>query len=134
RGGTETAVSVGSSYMRKTVRAMERGRCEKAAYALGLALHYLGDMTQPMHAANFTWMDSPKRGYHTDFERYVKHALHRIAPPARYQPLLPDAAPKAYFHAVARRSKDRYYAALVKPAWLHDYSRRRWDDAAWEAR
>lgn len=133
RGGTETAVHVGSAYARRSARAMLRGSHHKAAYALGIALHYLGDMTQPMHAANFTWMDSPKRGYHTDFERYVKQALHRIEPPARYKPLLPDSAPKAYFHAVARRSKDRYFAALVKPEWVQAYSRR-WDHTAWEER
>ena len=134
RGGVETAVSVGSAYYRRSVRAILRGRRHKAAYALGRALHYLGDMTQPMHAANFTWMDSPRRGYHTEFERYVKQTLHCIERPARYQPVLPDAAPKAYFHAVARRSKDRYHAALVRPEWLHAYSRQRWDQAAWEER
>src|SRR4029079_7506731 len=41
-----------------------------ACYELGLSLHYLTDLTQPMHAANFTALDRPL-GLHTDVEVFA---------------------------------------------------------------
>jgi phospholipase C len=50
--------------------AQKRGDVGSACYALGLALHYLTDLTQPMHAANYTATDWPLE-LHTHFEEYA---------------------------------------------------------------
>jgi phospholipase C len=41
-----------------------------ACYEIGLALHFITDLTQPMHAANFTAVDSPVR-LHTNLEEWA---------------------------------------------------------------
>jgi hypothetical protein len=43
---------------------------EKGCYALGLALHFTTDISQPMHAALFTAVDYPIR-QHTNVEKYA---------------------------------------------------------------
>ena len=42
----------------------------KAMYNFGLALHYLGDLTQPMHAANY--VTSSTNQWHTQFEELAQ--------------------------------------------------------------
>lgn len=44
-------------------------RKAKGCYELGLALHYFTDLTQPMHAANFTAVDRPAK-LHSNLEGY----------------------------------------------------------------
>jgi phospholipase C len=129
-----TALSEGIHFYDESLEALAHGETRQAGYSLGLALHYLTDLTQPMHAANFTWMDSQEFGYHTDFERYVKDTLHRIRPPARFTPLLGDMTREAYFHAVARYSKDTYFALLCRPEWTQNYSKAMNTESVWEAR
>lgn len=129
-----TALSQGCRYYHHSLPAYQEADWEKAGYALGLALHYLSDLTQPMHAANFTWFDSQGFGYHTDFERYVKRRLFRLSPPRVYNPILSETTPEAYFHAVARHSKDTYYARIVKPEWTRDYGATTSHNWVWETR
>jgi phospholipase C len=50
--------------------ALETSNVAGACYALGLALHYFTDMTQPMHASNYTAKDWPLE-LHTDYESYA---------------------------------------------------------------
>ncbi|HEX4462117.1 MAG TPA: hypothetical protein VIA18_29275 [Polyangia bacterium] len=40
-------------------------------YELGLSLHYMTDITQPMHASNYTASDFPVK-LHSDFESYAE--------------------------------------------------------------
>lgn len=42
----------------------------EGCYELGLALHYYTDLTQPMHAANFTFKNRPV-GLHSNLESYA---------------------------------------------------------------
>ena len=52
----------------------------KAAYELGLALHYVSDMTQPMHSSSFAATQIPL-SLHPVFEDYVPSVQGRF--PAR---------------------------------------------------
>ncbi|RMH43057.1 MAG: hypothetical protein D6689_06200 [Deltaproteobacteria bacterium] len=54
------------------------GNVYDGCYALGLALHYMTDITQPMHAANFTAVDSPIR-LHSHVEEYTLDIQDRYA-------------------------------------------------------
>jgi len=47
-----TAVTQGAEYFRQALAAFWSGALDQAAYNLGLALHYVTDVGQPMHAAN----------------------------------------------------------------------------------
>jgi phospholipase C len=129
-----TALSEGVRFYWVSQRAYRRGDWVKAGYAFGLALHYLSDLTQPMHAANFTWLDSQGLGFHTDFERYVKATLHQINPPRVYEPLLSQTSIEDYFHAVARRSKDTYYSRVCKPEWTQHYDEAARSHTVWNQR
>ncbi len=85
------------------------------AYNLGLTLHFLTDLTQPMHAANFTNVSYPPALHHF-FEKFVDDNRHRIF--LKFTRLLPgdlddleravragDFQPSAHLHAVAVESK-----------------------------
>ena len=54
-------------------------RPNESLYNLGLALHYLTDLTQPMHAANFTAKSSPVK-YHSEFEIFITEYCVSIDP------------------------------------------------------
>lgn len=131
---TPTALSEGWRFYHQSLRDLRRKLWDDAGYALGLALHYVTDLTQPMHAANFTWAHSQSFGYHTDFERYVKNTLDRIDAPTVYAPLIPETSLVSFIHNVARLSKDRYFARLCKARWTQNYDEAAQDDSIWEQR
>jgi GON domain len=45
-----------------------------ACYELGLSLHYMSDVTQPMHAVNFTNLDAPQL-FHGKYEEWAMNSL-----------------------------------------------------------
>ncbi|EIT84269.1 phospholipase C [Fictibacillus macauensis ZFHKF-1] len=57
-------------YFKRAGEAYQKGDHKQAFYNLGLALHYIGDLNQPMHAANFTNLSYPQ-GFHSKYENYV---------------------------------------------------------------
>jgi hypothetical protein len=73
---TNTAFTEASSHIE---RAFENHLGEggaTACYELGLALHYFTDLTQPMHASNFTAVDRPAK-LHSNLEGYSKEIQDR---------------------------------------------------------
>ncbi|HZO32669.1 MAG TPA: tectonin domain-containing protein [Chloroflexota bacterium] len=109
-----------------------------AGYSLGLALHYLTDITQPMHASNFCWGNShPNMAYHSDVEAYVM-TRQSIAQSPDYTPstngplglVCPKRPPgdyecgdhsactdfALYCHAASRNAKDKYAVRLIDQA------------------
>ncbi len=105
-----------------------------AGYTLGLTLHFMGDLTQPMHAANFTWLSSWPCGYHTAFEEYAKTVLQHLDAPTRFQPLPLGVVPQGYLKAVARRTKDTYYRKVCQPEWLQSYRQVEVTNEVWQQR
>ena len=78
-----------------------------AVYQLGLSLHYLTDVGQPMHAANFTNL-SNRMGYHHAFEAHVLQWTNATSPPAiPYVQTITAVRPEAYIDAAARLAKPR---------------------------
>jgi hypothetical protein len=65
-----TALEQCTYYAAKARDEYRAGRCDDAAYFLGIALHYLTDLTQPMHAANFGNMYSREWGVHPQDHRH----------------------------------------------------------------
>lgn len=58
--------------------ALANGDVWHGCYELGLSLHYMTDMTQPMHTANFAATDWPLR-LHTHLEGYAMQVQDRYA-------------------------------------------------------
>jgi phospholipase C len=131
---TPTAVTRATSYYELAREAYCLGHARMAGYALGLALHYMGDLTQPMHAANFTWLSSRPCGYHTAFEEYAGTMLQYIQLPQRFQPLALGVMPQGYLKAVARRTKDTYYRKVCRPEWLQAYRKEEVTSEIWHQR
>jgi hypothetical protein len=115
-----TALTRGREFFRQARQAYRNGDMKKAGYNLGLSLHYLTDLTQPMHAANFTWLSSIEWGYHTGFESYVMSVQDRTVLPDRYEPSALGLLPDDYFKAAARKSKG-YIDSICKPQWTLTY-------------
>src|SRR5262249_15788483 len=65
-----TALPMGRKLFNDSVIAYHNGNKQDAGYKLGLSLHYLTDVGQPMHAANFTAIDLPL-GWHARFEEEI---------------------------------------------------------------
>ncbi|MGE6964175.1 phospholipase C [Bacillus thuringiensis] len=64
------AKETGSTYFRLAGEAYQHKNMQQAFFYLGLSLHYLGDINQPMHAANFTNISYPF-GFHSKYENFV---------------------------------------------------------------
>jgi hypothetical protein len=129
-----TAVSEGCRHYALSLQGYQDGDLKSAGYRLGLALHFLTDLTQPMHAANFTWMDSWRFGFHTDFERFAGKMKKQIELPKRYAPHLPVSDVETYFKAVARYTKDSYFALICNTEWVKQYDPGIWTKRVWQER
>ncbi|MGZ3429881.1 MAG: hypothetical protein ACXVCV_24695 [Polyangia bacterium] len=81
------------------------GNRASACYELGLSLHYLTDLTQPMHAANYTAKNWPIE-LHSDYETYAMAQQSRFVVATWPGPTAGDAA--AQLLATARASKPRW--------------------------
>jgi len=111
-----TAVTQGSLYFSSALLAHQQGRPDAAGYALGLSLHYFTDLTQPMHAANFTWLSShPRWGYHTAFEAYVMEIQSTVQLPTSYVATARQT-PEQLLIGASSASKQHYYDAIC-PWW-----------------
>ncbi|MGS2751548.1 phospholipase C [Bacillus zanthoxyli] len=64
------AKEAGSKYFKLAGESYKKNDMKQAFFYLGLSLHYLGDVNQPMHAANFTNLSYPQ-GFHSKYENFV---------------------------------------------------------------
>ena len=99
-----------------------------AGFSLGLALHYLTDVTQPMHASNFTQLSShPINWYHGAVETLAMELQGTVPPPAFLSPAtgpVNDNDLGQYLIAAAKNAKSRYADMLIDDART---SYRGWD-------
>jgi phospholipase C len=126
---TPTAKTEGARWWAVSLDEVREGKLYDAFYHLGVSLHYLTDLTQPMHAANFTFLSSLPPGYHTSFEAYASTVQPSVHLPAAgwYDLAPPD--PALWLTATARLSKrrmGRIWHADVRSAW------RRFDAGRWQ--
>ncbi|EMA6343817.1 phospholipase CerA [Bacillus cytotoxicus] len=64
------AKETGAKYFKLAGESYQNKDMKQAFFYLGLSLHYLGDVNQPMHAANFTNLSYPQ-GFHSKYENFV---------------------------------------------------------------
>jgi hypothetical protein len=128
---TPTALTNGTAYLSQSLQKLRTDpNLYNGGYALGLALHYFTDLTQPMHSANYTYLSSFPFGYHTDFEVYVMSVQATVAQPS-VTGFLPGqfADIASVFSANAKSSKETYFAALDQ---AHKYASWKWSPAQWQ--
>jgi hypothetical protein len=83
----------------------------KGCYELGLALHYMTDMTQPMHSSSFSGVSSPM-WLHPYFEAYVPFVQNRFPADGSWSERWKGDSPDDTFHKVAVRSNERAPALM----------------------
>ena len=76
---------------------------DDACYQLGVALHYMTDMTQPMHASSFSGASAPLF-LHPYFEAYVPRLHSSAQATGMWSGRWKGSTPDATFHEVAVRS------------------------------
>lgn len=131
---TPTALSNGVGFLQTSLTLLRSGGDDlyQAGYSLGLALHYFTDLTQPMHAANYTYLSSFPFGYHTDFEVYTMSVQATVEP----QPTVTDFTPgsvndiTAMFQTTAAKFKQTYFPAVEE---AHMYASWKLSPATWQA-
>lgn len=79
------------------------GAATDACTQIGLALHYLTDMTQPMHASTFSAAQVPLM-LHPVLEEYVPTFQAEFPPEAAWDMRWKDQSPDAVFQETARRA------------------------------
>ncbi|APR80829.1 fibronectin type III domain protein [Minicystis rosea] len=84
----------------------KNGNPASYCYELGLALHYMTDATQPMHAANFTNASSDALLLHENFEQFAQRYLQSVTQPA-WVDIGTDITPSELVHAAAANAKPR---------------------------
>ena len=117
-----TGLTQGSLFFNDAVQKYRAGDMGAAGHSLGLALHYFTDLSQPMHAANFTWQSSiPKPGYHTSFEQYVMELQATINPIQPYQESALGTTPEPHLINIAKNSKSTYFPVICPPGQMSTY-------------
>jgi hypothetical protein len=69
KGTERTAFSESKGHLERALGSRLETKAPGACYELGLTLHYYTDLTQPMHATNFTALDRPAK-LHSNIEGY----------------------------------------------------------------
>ena len=101
-----TALTEGKKFFYQSASQYKLGNLSAAGYNLGLALHYLTDMTQPMHSTNFTVLSSTPIGFHSAFETIAIQVMKQVQIRAAYQ--RPKSAdPADILIATAKKSAAR---------------------------
>jgi phospholipase C len=103
-----------------------------AVYQLGLSLHFLTDLSQPMHAANYVANEPNAPDYHQGFESYTIKWTNRVRPaPLKYEQTIDSAAFEGYIDVAARNALERskvLVGSLAIEAWKARGVSERWSE------
>lgn len=120
-----TAKTEAPKFFQQALTFYKNGDMRAAGYALGLSLHYLTDVTQPMHASNYTFLSSTPFGYHSAFEDLAISVMKGVKIAKPYENSSLPANPADYVVAAARTSRPRS-ATICSDAMLKAWNR--WRD------
>lgn len=104
---SQTAKDMGVKFFKKAGTKYQQGNMKKAFYYLGLSLHYVTDITQPMHAALFTDWNISMPKYHHNFENYAMSIQDQFMVPGRihFENYVETTDPGAWIHKAAEEAK-----------------------------
>lgn len=115
-----TAFTEASSHIERAFDGRLGDKGSNACYELGLALHYFTDLTQPMHATNFTALSRPAK-LHSNLEGYAVEIQARF--PLADWSGKPAGSIKDFVHETAKDSKPLFQdgvQAIVNAYRSHD--------------
>lgn len=128
-----TALSNGVEFWQKSLTFLQSGAADlkQGGYFLGLALHYFTDLTQPMHAANYTYLSSFPFGYHTDFEVYTMSQQAAVQPQPSVVGFTPGSVEDIteLYQSTAEMFKQKYFPAIEQ---AHMYPSWKWSPGKWQ--
>jgi phospholipase C len=132
-----TALTNGVQFFNASVAAMTSPdpKPYQAGYYLGLALHYFTDLTQPMHAGNYTYLSSLPFGYHTDFETYMLNIQAKLNPQPKVTGFLRGGPtdPAGLYKLIANRSKAAFYLAVIQAIRYGEFGKWRRSPQRWQS-
>lgn len=99
-----TAKTEALSHLSSAKKRLASSDVYNGCYELGLALHFFTDLTQPMHASNFTATDRPLK-LHTNVEEYAI-SLQTGGAPAGWT--APTGKVATFIDAAGHRSKNQW--------------------------
>jgi phospholipase C len=115
-----TALTRGRGVATMALDCYAAGDMAGAGYYLGVALHYLTDATQAMHAQNFTWLSSRPFGWHSAYEERVM----KLTGSGSLEVSATYTAPPAdadldWFYVTAATQAKGYLSAVCPPLVYH---------------
>jgi hypothetical protein len=100
-----TAKTEALAHLAQAKTKLAANNVNDGCYELGLALHFLTDLTQPMHASNYAATDWPTK-LHSNVEEYAIELQANVASVSWSGP--PTEAVAPFIDGVGHRSKDRW--------------------------
>jgi phospholipase C len=106
KGNTSpTAKTEALAHLAQAKAKLAAKNVKDGCYSLGLALHFLTDLTQPMHASNFAATDWPLK-LHSNYEEYALRLQSSAMSVSWNGPPAEAVAP--FIDGVGRRAKSRW--------------------------
>ncbi len=105
-----TAYTESNGHLRFALESHLEDRKPTACYELGLALHYYTDLTQPMHATNFTALSRPAK-LHSNIEGYSMEIQTRY--PLEDWSGAPTGTPEEWVMQTAKDSKPLFMEGVT---------------------
>jgi Tectonin domain/Ricin-type beta-trefoil lectin domain-like len=111
-----TALTRGRGTATMALDCYAAGDLASAGYYLGVALHYLTDSTQAMHAQNFTWLSSRPFGWHTAYEERAMKLTGSGSLQVNPNYIAPSADTELdWFYVTAATNAKQYLTAICPP-------------------
>lgn len=130
-----TARQAGSKYFKMAGDHYKMGNLQSAFYYLGVSLHFFTDLTQPMHAANFSNLNHGAPGYHSKFEEYATQIQSHAAVTSGLLTQHATNDPEQWLHLTAKESKSHFpeiYNSEIQ-GWFWDAAFSQWAADQWRA-
>lgn len=123
------AVNQFDLYASKSITLAKNGNYTEAAYNLGIGLHYLTDLSQPMHAANFIAAPGTQSNFHSAFESAMEKRIDLVRGMAKHPVSVGDDF-QAIAIALAKASKHIFEVdivqGLLKNEWTDSFFKQPW--------
>ena len=124
QGEDSSAVTVGAKAFHDSIELLPRN-FDKSAELLGVSLHFLTDLLQPMHAVNFTALSVPLVA-HSTFEGYAEDRVKKgyfKGYPRHYRGPEPRAALRQCLPSSGRSTVEASLPKLPRGPARHDQAR-----------
>lgn len=132
---TKTAKDMGINFFKKAGVMFKKGKLKKAFFYLGLSLHYVTDITQPMHVALFTDWNLSMPFYHNQFEEYAAKIQNQFSIKGQTNLTTESNDPEVLLYVAAKKAKEQHTHIVNKKirncyllGFINKHYRHRWKE------